>query len=98
MAYRSDDQPTQSLRLEVASVSGVQYPQHHIKAMPDEISRYCFVPGGITSEDGRLQSALKTWFRSVPTAPYSFTQEPTGGSENDGLFHWHGRPAGRNSH
>jgi len=45
MAYRSDDQPTQSLRLEVASVSGVQYPQHHIKAMPDEISRYCFVPG-----------------------------------------------------
>lgn len=45
MSYRSDSQPTQSPRLEVANVSGVQYPEHHIKAMPDEISRYCFVPG-----------------------------------------------------
>ena len=45
MADRSDNQLTQHLKLEVANVSGIQYPQHHIKAMPDEISRYCFVPG-----------------------------------------------------
>lgn len=45
MSDRSDNQLTQRPKLEVADVSGIQYPQHHIKAMPDEISRYCFVPG-----------------------------------------------------
>ena len=42
---RASDNRKPHLKLEVANVSGSHYPQHHIKAMPDEISRYCFVPG-----------------------------------------------------
>lgn len=33
------------LRLEVKNVGGPQYTQHHIKALEEDIARYCFIPG-----------------------------------------------------
>ncbi len=33
------------LKLEVMNVGGPQFTQHHIKALEDDIARYCFVPG-----------------------------------------------------